>query len=97
MGDYAVFARMFVSTDYSDEGGLKELLYGTDIRRKHTLNFRRTFERLLRLARNCDVDGIIEDSLKHGAFGLLHRRMLEHAPDDDEMAASEIAQNSSSA
>jgi len=97
MGDYAVFARMFVSTDYSDEGGLKELLYGTEIRRKHTHNFRHTFERMLRLARNCDVDGIIEDSLKHGAFGLLHRRMLEHAPDDDEMAASEAAENSTSA
>ena len=97
MGDYAVFARMFVSTDYSDEGGLKELLYGTEIRRKHTHNFRRTFERMLRLARNCDVDGIIEDSLKYGAFGLLHRRMLEHAPDDDEMAASDVAQNSPSA
>jgi hypothetical protein len=84
MGDYGVFARMFVSTNYPEEGGLGELLYGTEIRRKHTQNFRQTFERLLRLARNCDVDGIIEDSLKHSAFGLLHRRMLEHAPDDDE-------------
>jgi hypothetical protein len=82
MGDYGVFARMFVSMDYSDEGGLKELFYGTEIRRKHTHNFRHTFERLLRLARNCDVDGIIEDSLKQGAFGLLYVRMLEHSLDE---------------
>lgn len=80
-GDYGIFARLFISTDYSDEGGLPELLYGTDIRRRHTQNFVRTFERLCRLARNCDVDGIIEDSLMQSAFGLLYRRMLDHKPD----------------
>jgi len=97
MGDYAVFARMFVSTNYSEEGGLKELLYGTEIRRKHTRNFRHTFERLLRLARNCDVDGIIEDSLKAGAFGLLHRRMLEYAPDGDRQTGDHATLKSPSA
>lgn len=81
-GDYGIFARLFISTDYSDEGGLPELLYGTDIRRRHTQNFVRTFERLCRLARNCDVDGIIEDSLMQSAFGLLYRRMLDHKPDE---------------
>jgi hypothetical protein len=40
----------------------------------------RTFERLCRLAQNCDVDGIIEDSLLQNAFGLLYRRMQDHAP-----------------
>ena len=94
MGDYAVFARMFVSMDYSEEGGLKELLYGTEIRRKHTRNFRHTFERLLRLARNCDVDGIIEDSLRQGALGLLYRRMLEHAPEGDDLPVDTEIQKS---
>ena len=68
--------------DYLDEGGLPELLYGTEIRRTHTRNFRRTFKRLLILAKGCDVDGIITDSLKHTAFGLLYRRMRVHMPED---------------
>jgi len=97
MGDSAVFARMFVSMEYPEEGGLKELLYGTEIRRKHTRNFRHTFDRLLRLARNCDVDGIIEDSLKQGAFGLLYRRMLENAPEGDDLSVDSEIQKSLSA
>jgi hypothetical protein len=82
-GDYALFARLFISNDYLEEGGIQELLYGTEIRRRHTHNFMQTFERLCRLARNCDVDGIIEDSLKQSAFGLLYRRMCEYAPDNE--------------
>ncbi len=79
-GDCEVFARMFISMDFLEEGGLAELLYGTDIRRRHSRNFMRTFERLCRLAQNCDVDGIIEDSLMQNAFGLLYRRMQQHMP-----------------
>lgn len=81
-GDSAIFARQFLSTDFEEEGGLPKLLYGTEIRERHTRNFRRTFERLCRLAKNCDVDDIIEDSLMQTAFGLLYQRMLEHAPDE---------------
>ncbi len=80
-GDCEVFARMFISMDFLEEGGLGELLYGTDIRKRHTRNYMRTFERLCRLAKNCDVDGIIEDSLKQNAFGLLYRRMHEYMPE----------------
>lgn len=79
-GDCEVFARMFLSQDYPDEGGLPGLFFGTDIRRRHTKNFMRTFERLCRLAKNCDVDGIIEDSLMQNAFGLLYRRMRDLMP-----------------
>ena len=83
-GDCEVFARMFISMDFPEEGGLAELLYGTEIRTKHTTNFIRTIERLRRLAQNCDVDGIIEDSLMQNAFGLLYRRMQQHRPPVDE-------------
>ena len=85
-GDDTVFARMFISTDFLDEGGLQEMLYGTEIRTKHSHNFMRAFEKLLRLAKNCDVDRIIEDSLMQGAFGLLYQRMREYGT---ESAASE--------
>ncbi|MFQ5546814.1 MAG: hypothetical protein ACE5FV_00870 [Woeseia sp.] len=79
-GDWDVFARMFLTIDFLEEGGLAQLFYGTDIRTRHTRNFIRTFERLCRLAKNCDVDGIIEDALMQSAFGLLYLRMREHKP-----------------
>lgn len=79
-GDWDVFARMFLTIDFLAEGGLAQLFYGTDIRTRHTRNFIRTFERLCRLAKNCDVDGIIEDALMQSAFGLLYLRMREHKP-----------------
>lgn len=80
-GDWDIFARLFISMDYLEEGGLSELLYGTDIRTRHSRSFMRTFGRLCKLARNCDVDGIIEDSLMQSAFGLLYLRMQEHNPE----------------
>ncbi len=88
-GDHTVFARMFISMDFLEEGGLGELLYGTEIRSRHTTNFMRTFERLCRLAQNCDVDGIIEDSLTQNAFGLLYRRMQEYKPQAEDDAGPE--------
>jgi hypothetical protein len=62
-GDCEIFARLFISMDFLEEGGLSQLLYGTDIRIRHSRNYMRTFERLCRLAKNCDVDGIIEDAI----------------------------------
>ena len=83
MSDSTIFARQFISLDFEEEGGLTEVLYGTEIRERHTRNFCRTFARLCRLAQNCDVDGIIEDSLMQSAFGLLYIRMLDNAPDKE--------------
>ncbi|RLA29336.1 MAG: hypothetical protein DRQ63_01130 [Gammaproteobacteria bacterium] len=87
-GDDSVFARMFISTDFPDEGGLEEMLYGTEIRTKHSRNYMRAFEKLRRLARNCDVDRIIEDTLMQGAFGLLYERMVTYDPKSTNAASS---------
>jgi len=81
-GDNGVFARQFLSMDYLEEGGLQSLLYETEIRRRHTHNFRRTFERLVELGKGCDVGGIIVDSLNQSAFGLLYQRTGLYMPDD---------------
>lgn len=81
-GDAEIFAREFLSMEYMEEGGIASLLYDTDIRRRHTRNFRQNFERLVELARGCDVDGIIVDSLNQSSFGLLYRRMTDYMPDD---------------
>jgi len=87
-GDDSVFARMFISTDFPDEGGMQEMLYGTEIRTKHSRNFMRAFEKLRRLARNCDVDSIIEDTLMQAAFGLLYERMVAYDPESTNEASS---------
>ena len=79
-GDCEIFARLFLSLGMLGEGDLADMFYGTELRTRHTRNYQRTFERLCRLAQNCDVDGIIEDSLMQNAFGLLYRRMKTHQP-----------------
>jgi hypothetical protein len=81
-GDMEIFARQFISMDFLEEGGLQSLFYETDIRRRHTRNFRRNFERLVELAEGCDVGGIIVDSLHQSAFGLLYQRSEDYMPDD---------------
>ncbi len=81
-GDCEIFARQFLSMDFLEEGGLQSLLYETDIRRRHTRNYRRTYGRLVEFARGCDVDGIIVDSLNQSAFGLLYQRTETYMPDD---------------
>ena len=79
-GDCEIFARLFLSRGFLDEMDLKDLFFGTDVRTRHSKNYMRTFERLCRLAQNCDVDGIIEDSLMQNAFGLLYQRMRDNNP-----------------
>jgi hypothetical protein len=81
-GDNGIFARQFLSMDFLEEGGLQAPMYKTEIRRRHTRNFRCTFERLIELAKGCDVAGIIVDSLNESAFGLLYRRSTVYMPDD---------------
>lgn len=80
-GDCEIFARLFLSMGMLDGGDLSEMFYGTDLRAQHSRNYMRTFERLCRLAQNCDVDGIIEASLRQNAFGLLYRRIRDADPD----------------
>ena len=77
--------------EYMDEGGIGSLLYDTEIRRRHTRNFRRTFERLLAPGGGCDVDGIIVDSMKLSAFGLLYEQMSAYMPGDFDAADAESA------
>jgi len=81
-GDAEIFARQFMSMEYLEEGGIGSLLYDTELRRRHTQNYRRTFERLVDLAHGCDVDGIIVDTMYQSAFGLLYQRMTEYMPAD---------------
>ncbi len=77
-GDEQVFSREFLLLNADDYGGFQDLFYKTDIRRGHTKNFIKSFERLLEMAANCDTtSGIIQDSLIHSAHGLLYQRMQD--------------------
>ena len=81
--DNQVFSREFLLFDAEEFGGYEDLFYKTDIRRRHTRNFIRTFDRLMDMAKNCDsVNGIIADSLAQTAHGLLYNRMNEHQPEE---------------
>jgi DNA-binding XRE family transcriptional regulator len=81
--DDQVFGREFLLLDADDYGGYESLFYKTEIRRRHTKNFIRTFTRLMVMAKECDADnGIIADSLAQTAHGLLYNRMIGARPDD---------------
>ena len=81
--DDQVFAREFLLLDAEDYGGYEALFYKTDIRRRHTKNFVRTFDRLMKMAKECDADnGIIADSLAQTAHGLLYNRMMTNRPNN---------------
>ena len=82
-GDYEVFARKFLMIDMIDKEEIGDLFFGTEIRQIHSSTFMRSFERLRALARNCDVDAIIEDSLMQTGFGLLYRKMRATSPAGD--------------
>jgi len=77
-GDYEVFSRQFLTSHFSDDETNQVLFYATEIRTRHSDNFCRVYERLKSLAADCDIDGIIEDSLSYGGHGLLYRRMIEN-------------------
>jgi len=80
-GDSEIFARQFLSMDFLQKERMADLRYGTEIRRRHSRNFRRMLERLLALAESGDSDGILVDSMHNTAFGLLHSRMELYTPE----------------
>jgi len=81
-GDSELFSRKLISMIANETGESPEaLFFGTEIRRNHTNNFIAGFERLLDLARECDTDNLIVDSLVVSAHGLLAARMREMHPE----------------
>lgn len=78
-GDFEIFSRRFLIL--AGKGvDLQPLFYGTQIRSTHTDNFIVNFDRLLKLAKECDTNSIIFDAQVHSAHGLLSSRMRELHP-----------------
>lgn len=80
-GDTEVFSRLFLTMGAAPDVDYADLFYGTDVRRRHTESFLVGFDRLVNLARDCDSDNIILDSLIYSAHGLLDLRMRELHPE----------------
>lgn len=78
-GDSEIFSRRFLVMAGQGED-LHRLFYGSQIRTTHTENFIVNFDRLLKLARECDINGVITDAQLHSAHGLLCARMRDIHP-----------------
>lgn len=80
-GDSEVFSRRFLTMAANPDTDYQDLFYGTEIRRTHSENFLTGFDRLINLARGCDSDNIILDSMVYSAHGRLDSRMREFHPE----------------
>ncbi|MDY6828860.1 MAG: hypothetical protein SV583_05735 [Pseudomonadota bacterium] len=77
-GNDAVFLILLLQMDAAnfEPNEYGELYFGTEVRRKHAENFMCAFEKLLRQAREVDIDGLIQDALIVGtAQGLFYQRL----------------------
>lgn len=75
-GDDQVFARQILTLPPAAEDW-EDFYFGTEIRSRHTGNFVAVHEKLLKLAAECDIDGIITGSIRDSGYGLVYRRILE--------------------
>lgn len=75
--DHAYFIRLMTIETFKlrdDPGAVQEMYFGTDTRNRHTNNYIKTFEKLLRTALEIDTDEMISGALLHGsAAGRLYR------------------------
>lgn len=85
-GDPEAFARQFLGIVFRRRSqGLSshDLFFGTPVRRRHSETIVNTFGRLLESARHCDPEGIITDTLRGSAHGLLYQVIREHRDQDN--------------
>ena len=69
-GDHAYFIRLMTIETFGlrdDPDAVGEMYFGTDIRTRHTENYVKTFEKLLRTALEIDTDEMISGALLHGS------------------------------
>lgn len=80
-GDYGLFVRkmLFLCVEVEfDKDKLEEFFYGTEIRQRHTNNFTKTYEKLLKAAEEVDYDDMICNAIELGsASGRLYNIIRE--------------------
>ena len=77
-GDVELFVRRFLLINGGDEQDMQDLLYGTEIRTRHSNNFISQFGRLIDNAKACDPDGMLVDAICDSAQGRLYEIMVHH-------------------
>jgi hypothetical protein len=76
--DHEVFTRQMLSLTFvHGERYAYKLIYGTEIRRRHTENFIFNFERLVAGADECDTNGMIRDAILGSAHGFIYQRIID--------------------
>ena len=80
-GDSELFSRLFLTMAGAADVDYADLYYGTEIRKRHAENFIVGFDRLVELAKGCDTDKIILDTLLNSAHGMLNGSMRVLHPD----------------
>jgi hypothetical protein len=79
-GDRSAFDRAIFRQIYAGKVTAAALFWGTPVRSQHSQNYIRNFERLARLASDCDPEGVISDALRDGTSGRVCRFMQESRP-----------------
>ena len=81
-GDAEMFSRRFLIINAGGEQNMHELLYGTEIRKRHSNNFVRQFTRLIENAKACDPEGMLLDAICDSAHGRLYEIMVDRRDPD---------------
>jgi len=87
-GDRTLFTRLMVAAivEVRDEPEVvREILFGTETRQRHSDNFCRTFERLLRAAEAVDEGGIVREALMEGSATGFYYKIIRYAGGDESM------------
>jgi hypothetical protein len=87
-GDYALFIRRMVAAAAArrdDPEAVDQLLYGTEVRKRHSANFKKTFARLLEAAETVDTEDMVRNALLEGSAAGLYYRILRHVAGEEAM------------
>jgi hypothetical protein len=87
-GDHSLFVRRMLAAAAErrdDPEALQEMLFGTEVRTRHSNNFTRTFGRLLETAESVDDNGMLYDALREGSVAGLYYRIIRHVSGDELM------------
>ncbi len=76
-GDAELFTRRFLFLNASEESDMQDLLFGTEIRARHSENFICQYARLIEGARKCDPDGMLTDAIIGSAHGRLYEILVK--------------------
>ena len=78
--DHAYFIRLMTIETFNlrdNPAAIQEMYFGTEIRTRHTENYLKTFEKLLRAAREIDQDDMVSNALLHGSAAGRQYRVIK--------------------